>query len=216
MIELHPAALDAALAEASPRSALVLPTTATVIAWLQRAAEASARPWIVAPRLACGLAPEVPLAQLAEGLPPRTVILLSDQLLAPQEAPLAVQSARGLHFLSAFEALLALRHEYTLRLWPEAVIPPGQPELTVDTVLRALHQHLVACERLGPEWLMAAAQNERGLERRLSLARRELRFLEAVLFRAYRQREADSQLSRLLDRIAEHERALTHSAKGLA
>lgn len=216
MIELHPAALDAALAEASPRCALVLPTTATVMAWLQRAAEASPQPWIVAPRLAGGLAPEVPLSQLAEGLPPRTVILLSDQLLAPHEAPLVVQSARGLHFLSAFEALLVLRHGYTLRLWPEAVISPGQPGLTIDTVLRALHQHLAACERLGPEWRMASAQNERGLERRLSLARRELRFLEAVLFRAYRQREADTRLSLLLDRIAGHERALTLAAKGLA
>lgn len=145
-------------------------------------------------------APAAVLRRLAEGERPKVIVVHTDQLHLERDATVLVHFADQSVFMSPVEYILCQTYGYRLLVWGPQGFHDAGPDATLASIAHVLRAHLQHCALLGEDWLEAAAQGKRQLDKRVLQARRHMRYMGSSIARAYRNEPG--RAAHLLEMVA--------------
>jgi len=202
--------LDAALDSEVARIMLVLPTTEEAVGWLHGWKDRRPDLVVVGQCPAYALTPDQ-MMQTIRSRPevPSRVVVFTDQLTAAADASLPVRVPGAILYFSGIEALLQLVYHYQTLIWPHRLSCRLAQRNTLPDALGDLIRYLEACYGLGDDWTQRAAQGARRLQSRVGVARRQLRYLESVIFYSHQHECLSSGTLLMYERVRAAYRAVT-------
>ena len=201
------AMVDAELARSDSNGLYVVPTINSTLNAIPS--------WLDTPRVVVAgvpvpraLAPTELLARLKAGgaQQPRIAIAFSDQLVAPEDAPLLVEHIGITQYISALEVVAHINYQFCVNVWTGKGFE--SPPLPCDPpdVLRLLLRYYSACEELGSQWLMRESQNKRSTTYRINQTSRRLQLMHSVVLHAFQDFPLPTSYQALVKRIHEMRR----------
>lgn len=204
------ALLDVELAIARPRCLYVVPTTQVMLESIASWRKTVARLWVVAPSTAGGLTSMQLLEELqsADHQDTCVVIVFSDQLTSAVDAPLLVEQAGTLLYLSGLEVVAHRNYQFEVKAWTGNTLESVSATATAADILWLLYRHLKACQTLGSQWLMRDCQAERYPGERIAQARLRLLTLHSVVMHAFAESALPPIYRAVVERIQERSKHL--------
>ena len=181
-------AIDEAVTSAGSPGLHIVPSTEATLAAIPRWQAGNPHIAVVAPSVSGTLSPIELLAQLRseETQRPTTAIVFSDQLASAEHAPLLVEHAGNMLYVSALEAVAHVRYGLAARAWVGDGFAAVAPAADTPAVLLLLLRYYAACDTLGPVWRMREAQSMRSPTTRILQARRQLRLFHSAVMHTFR------------------------------
>lgn len=201
------AMMDAALARSDSNGLYILPSTASTLdaipSWLETAGAI-----VVGVAVPHVVAPTELLARLKAGGSqlPRIAIVFSDQLVASENAPLLVEHAGMLQYVSALEVVAHMNYQFNVSAWTGNSFEFPAPLCDPPDVLRLLLRYYSACDKLGSQWLMRESQVKRSIAYRINQTSRRLQLMHSVVLHAFQDLPLPASYRAVLKRIQEMRR----------
>lgn len=186
-------AVEADLAKGCVALAYLVPTTASIIRFVEAAKRKHPALRVVGPMAGGNIAPAKLLAGLRSGSIGRTpVLVFSDQLVGPDVATIPRSVGEKVEYMSALEAVMLATYGYTLKAAVSGNIERVEPPGSVPAAVSFLAKYFEEADALAETWLLREHQESRLHEGRLREAKLRSRCFQSSVFHLYSTRSLDA------------------------